>query len=66
MSGPLTALLAQLPDANGGGDIVPFLVVFVLGFLVAIVGHLISSRDLVLAGIVIAGAAATLPWVVWS
>ncbi len=66
MFGPLTTLLAQLPDANPGGDIVPFLVVFVLGFLVAIVGHLISSRDLILAGIVIAGAAATLPWVVWS
>lgn len=66
MLGILSALFAQLPDSSADGDIVPFLIVFVFGFLIAIVGHLTDSRALIVAGIVIAGMAATLPWLVWG
>ncbi len=55
-------VLAQVTGGGAEGDIVPFLVVFVLGFLVAIYGHMTSSREFILAGILIAGLAATLPW----
>ena len=56
------AVLAQLPDTSARGDIVPFIAMFALGFLVAVIGHIIDSRELVLAGILIAGLSATLPW----
>ena len=56
------AVLAQLPDTSARGDIVPFIVMFALGFLIAVIGHIIDSRELVLAGILIAGLSATLPW----
>ncbi len=59
-------VLAQLPDSSARGDIVPFLVVFVFGFVVAVFGHITNSREFILAGILIAGLAATLPWLVTS
>ena len=55
-------VLAQLPDSSARGDIVPFIVMFVLGFVIAVFGHITASREFILAGILIAGLAATLPW----
>ena len=58
----MAMVLAQLPDNSARGDIVPFIVMFALGFVVAVIGHITQSREFVLAGILIAGLAATLPW----
>lgn len=66
MLGIALVVIAQLPEPGGGGDIAPFLVIFVVGFVIAVIGHVIESRDLILAGILIAGAAASLPWLVLS
>lgn len=57
-------VIAQLPDTSARGDIVPFIVVFATGFLIAVIGHLTQSREFILAGILIAGLASTLPWLV--
>ena len=62
MPGIIAMVLAQLPDNSARGDIVPFIVMFALGFVVAVIGHITQSREFVLAGILIAGLAATLPW----
>jgi hypothetical protein len=60
--GIVAAVLAQLPDQSARGDIVPFIVMFLIGFVIAVIGHITQSREFVLAGIAIAGLAATLPW----
>lgn len=57
-------VLAQLPDSSSRGDIVPFIVMFAFGFVVAVFGHITESREFILAGIFVAGLAATLPWLV--
>ncbi len=66
MPGLPTLLAAAFLDGQTRGDYAPFVIVFLFGMLVAIVGHVIVSRDLILAGILIAGASAVMPWVVWS
>jgi len=67
---PVLALLAPLAadvvDFQTRGNIVPYLAVFAFGFTLGVAGHLVRSSDLVIAGILIAGAAATVPWLVWS
>ena len=62
----LTPLAADVIDFQTRGNIVPYLAVFALGFALGIAGHLVRSSDLVIAGILIAGAAATVPWLVWG
>jgi hypothetical protein len=50
----LTELIAQLPDLPSrdlGTDPKPFLVIFAVGFLTGIFGHIIKSKTLVAAGI---------------
>lgn len=66
MPGPVTLILAALFDGQTRGDYRPFIAVFFFGMAVAIAGHLSASRDLILAGILIAGVAAMLPWAVWG
>ena len=66
MPGLPTLLAVSFLDGQTRGDYAPFVIVFLFGMLVAIVGHVIVSRDLILAGILIAGASAVMPWVVWS
>ena len=41
-------------------------VVFIFGMAVGIAGHLWGSRDLILAGIFIAGVSSVIPWLVWG
>jgi hypothetical protein len=62
----LAPLAADVLDFQTQGNIWPYLAVFVFGFAVGIAGHLLQSNDLVIAGILIAGTAATLPWLVWG
>ncbi len=62
----LTSLAADVLDYQTRGNIAPYLAVFVFGFAVAIAGHLTASRDLILAGILIAGVTAIVPWLVWA
>ena len=66
MRGLLAALLADVSDLQTQGNIAPYAILFAFGFLVGIGGHLSRSPELVLAGIVIAGVAAALPWLLWS
>lgn len=62
----LAPLAADVLDYQTKGDIWPYAALFLFGFAVGIAGHLARSRDLVIAGILIAGAAATVPWFVWG
>lgn len=62
----LAPLAADVIDFQTRGNIAPYLAVFVLGFALGIAGHLVRSQDLVVAGILIAGAAAVVPWFVWG
>lgn len=62
----LTPLAAEVLDFQSRGNVTPYLVVFLFGFAVGIAGHLAGSREMILAGILIAGVAATLPWLVWG
>lgn len=62
----LAPLAADVLDLQTQGNIWPYLIVFLFGFAVGIAGHLVESSDLVIAGILIAGVAATLPWLVWG
>jgi hypothetical protein len=62
----LTPLAADVLDFQTQGNIWPYLIVFVFGMGLGMVGHLLASRDLILAGIVIAGVAASVPWLVWG
>lgn len=66
MPGLATLLAASFLDGQTRGDYAPFVVVFLFGMLVATAGHIWTSRELILAGILIAGVAAVMPWVVWS
>ena len=66
MPGLLHLLAATFFDGQTRGDYTPFVLVFFFGMIVGIAGHLTASRDLILAGIVIAGVAAVFPWIVWS
>jgi hypothetical protein len=62
----IAVLATDVADLQTRGNIWPYLIVFVFGFMVGIAGHLVQSTDLVIAGILIAGVAATLPWLVWA
>ena len=62
----LTPLAADVLDFQRQGNIAPYLAVFVFGMAVGIAGHLWASRDLILAGIFIAGVSAVIPWLVWG
>ncbi len=62
----LAPLAADVLDLQTQGNIWPYLIVFLFGFAVGIAGHLVESSELVIAGILIAGVAATLPWLVWG
>ena len=62
----LAPLAADVLDFQTRGNITPYLLVFLFGFAVGIAGHLAQSKDLVIAGILIAGVAATVPWLVWG
>jgi hypothetical protein len=64
--GSLSALLAQLSGGAERDQVTPYVIVFAVGFLIAIAGHLTESRPLILAGIFIAGLAAVLPMVLWG
>jgi hypothetical protein len=59
-------LAADVLELQREGNIAPFLIVFAFGMVVGMVGHLLASRDLILAGILIAGVTAVLPWLLWS
>ena len=59
-------LAASFLDGQTRGDYKPFVIVFLFGMIVMIAGHIAESRDLILAGILISGVAAVLPWAVWS
>lgn len=60
------SLAADVLDYQTRGNIAPYLAVFGFGMAVGIAGHLAASRDLILAGIFIAGVAASVPWLVWG
>jgi hypothetical protein len=62
----IAPLAADVLDFQTRGNIAPYLVVFLFGMAVGIAGHLIRSRDLIVAGIFIAGVAASVPWIVWG
>ena len=64
MSGLLTAVIAQLAESGERGRIAPYAIAFAVGFFVAVAGHLMESRPLILAGIFIAGIACALSLVV--
>ena len=66
MPGPISAVLAQLSGGAERHQVAPYVIVFALGSLVAIAGHLMESRPVILAGIFIAGLAAVLPMVLWG
>ncbi|MCU0257881.1 MAG: hypothetical protein MUC84_11800 [Solirubrobacteraceae bacterium] len=66
MSALVLTLAADVFELQREGNIAPFLIVFVFGMAVGMVGHLLASRDLILAGILIAGVTAVLPWLMWS
>ena len=66
MPGISTLLAVTFFDGQTRGDYKPFVLVFFFGMAVGIAGHLTASRDLILAGILIAGVSAVLPWIVWS
>ena len=66
MPGPIAAVLAQLSGGAESHQVAPYVIVFAVGFLTAIAGHLMQSRPLILAGIFIAGLAAVLPMVLWG
>lgn len=65
---PATVLLlaADVFDLQRQGNIAPFAILFVFGMAVGMAGHLWASKDLVLAGILIAGVTAVLPWFLWT
>ncbi len=62
----LTPFAADVLDFQTRGNITPYLLVFLFGMGVGMAGHLLASRDLILAGILIAGVAASVPWLVWG
>jgi hypothetical protein len=66
MAALVLTLAADVFELQREGNIAPFLIVFVFGMAVGMVGHLLASRDLILAGILIAGVTAVLPWLMWS
>jgi hypothetical protein len=66
MPGLSTLLTLAVLDGQTRGDYAPYVIVFLFGMLVAIAGHIWASRELILAGILIAGVSAVMPWVVWS
>ena len=66
MPGLPTLLAAAFLDGQTRGDYAPFVLVFLFGMLVGVAGHIWASRELILAGILIAGVSAVMPWVVWS
>jgi hypothetical protein len=66
VTAPALVFLTDVLDLQRQGNIAPFLAIFAFGFLVGVIGHLTASTEFVLAGIVIAGAAAVVPWFVWA
>ena len=53
-------------DGQTRGNYKPLVAVFFFGMIVGIAGHLTESRELILAGIGIAGVATILPWALWE
>ena len=66
MPGPLTMVFAAFTDLQTKGNIGPYAALFLFGFVIAVVGHIARARELIIAGIFIAGIAAVLPWLVWG
>jgi hypothetical protein len=66
MAALVLTFAADVFELQREGNIAPFLIVFVFGMAVGMAGHLLASRDLILAGILIAGVTAVLPWLMWS
>lgn len=66
MPGPLTMVLATFTDLQTKGNIAPYAALFLFGFVIAVVGHVARARDVIVAGIFIAGISAVLPWLVWG
>jgi hypothetical protein len=63
----LAILLAtDVFDLQREGNIAPFALLFAFGMALGMAGHLWGSKDLVLAGILIAGVTAVLPWFLWT
>jgi hypothetical protein len=58
--GLLAAVLAQLTESDERGRITPYVVAFAVGFFIAVAGHMMQSRPLILTGIIIAGTASAL------
>ncbi len=59
-------LAANVFDLQKEGNILPFALLFGFGMAVGMAGHLWGSREMVLAGILIAGVTAVMPWFMWS
>jgi hypothetical protein len=47
----LLAELPELPSRDLGTDPKPFLVIFAIGFLIAVLGHISKSKTLIASGI---------------
>ena len=66
MSGQLTALIAQVSGEPLRGDVAPYIVLFAVGFLIAIAGHLMQSRPVILTGIALSAIGSLLPMLRWG
>ncbi len=66
MPGSLAMVFAAFTDLQTKGNIAPYVAVFAFGFVIAVVGHVARARELIIAGIFIAGVSAVLPWIVWG
>ena len=63
---PVAVLFAAFTDYQTQGNIAPYAALFAWGFVIAAVGHLARAREVIVVGLVIAGAATVLPWIVWG
>jgi hypothetical protein len=66
VSGLVIGVLAQIEDEPLRGDVAPYVVLVFAGFAVAIAGHLMQSRPLILAGIAILALGSLLPFARWG
>jgi hypothetical protein len=64
--GHVIGVLAQVEEQPLRGDVAPYVVLVAAGFLIAIVGHLMQSRPLILAGIAILALGSLLPFARWG
>ena len=60
MPGPIAAVLAQLSGGAESHQVAPYVIVFAVGFLTAIAGHLFRLRWMVALGILMILAATLL------